>query len=319
MILECNSIAKSFKKTTVLKDINLSLKRGEILTLLGDSGCGKSTLLRIFAGLETSDQGTIKIDKTLVADKNHFLSPQKREIAFVFQDYALFPHMNVKQNISFALKDTPNKYKDKLIHDVSKTLNILPLLKRNPHELSGGQQQRIAIARALVLKPHLLLLDEPFSNLDTNLKISVSLELREIIKSLNIGAIMVTHNRSEALSMSDNIAILHEGVIEQCSNPKDIYLNPKSKHVAKFMGEISIIKQDNKTIGVRPESCSFSFEKGDYKSKVTNTIFTGSHQMIHLHLQDINQNIKVQANRNLKVGIGDEGYVNIDEFVEFKN
>lgn len=317
MILQCKNISKSFGKVEVLKNINLHVKKGEILTLLGNSGCGKSTLLRIFAGLEQSDDGTVEINNALVANKEHFTPPQKRKIAFVFQDYALFPHMNVKQNIAFALKNIPENEKKTLIEDVSKTLNITPLLERNPHDLSGGQQQRIAIARALVLKPQLLLLDEPFSNLDTNLKQSVSIELREIIKSLNIGAIMVTHNRNEALGMSDNIAILHGGYIEQLDNPTQIYNNPKTLHVGSFMGEISTIQKDGKMFAVRPEECSFSFKSGKLEAKIDNIIFEGYRKLLHVTLKDTNETIKVQVAGNFKANIGDKGFVDIKKSIEF--
>lgn len=315
MILECKNISKSFGKTEVLRSIDLHVKKGEILTLLGDSGCGKSTLLRIFAGLERSDKGSVSINNKLVADETHFTTPQQRKIAFVFQDYALYPHMNVKQNIAFALKNIPQDKKETLINDVSEILNISTLLKRNPHELSGGQQQRIAIARALVLKPHLLLLDEPFSNLDTNLKLSVSLELRELIKSLNIGAIMVTHNRSEALSMSDNIAILHNGLIEQQDNPKEIYNNPKTLHVGNFMGEISTFKKDGKTFAIRPENCKFDFKNGKHKAKIKNIIFEGSHKLLHVSLENTNDTIKVLTSGDFEANIGDDGFVDMDKFI----
>ncbi len=315
MILQCENISKSFGKIQVLKNVNLHVKKREILTLLGDSGCGKSTLLRIFAGLEKSDKGRISLNGKIVANDKIFTQPQQRKIAFVFQDYALFPHLNIKQNIAFALKNVSDK--ETPINKISKILNIQDLLHKNPHELSGGQQQRVAIARALVVKPDLLLLDEPFSNLDTNLKLNVSIELRQIIKSLNIGAIMVTHNRLEALSMSDNIAILNKGIIEQLDNPKQIYDKPKSLHVAKFMGEISLIKQNGKTLAIRPENCIFDLKKGSFKGKVETIIFQGANKLLHIRLTNTKEILKVLVSGDFEVNMDDIGFVNVSKFISF--
>lgn len=320
MILQCNNVSKSFGQTNVLKDINLHVDKGEILTLLGDSGCGKSTLLRIIAGLESSDSGEVFIDEKIVQNKNSFVSPQKRGIAFVFQDYALFPHMSVEENIAFALKNVPKDEKQRLVEDVSRILNVSSLLKRSPHELSGGQQQRIAIARALVLKPSILLLDEPFSNLDTNLKISVSIELRELIKSLKIGAIMVTHNRHEALSMSDNIALLNDGIIEQHASPEDIYKNPKTLHVAKFMGNISLLnpkilnldKEDNMMLAIRPEDCAFEDE--GIGVEVRQIIYEGGYKLLKVLLHKTGELLEIRVNGSFQVQIGDNKYIKINNY-----
>ncbi len=315
-MLECKNISKKFDNIEVLKNISLEVQSSEIVTLLGDSGCGKSTLLRIVAGLEKNDTGSVSINENIVADDKTFLTPQKRNISFVFQDYALYPHLSVEQNIDFALKDASKEKKKKAVHEISEILGILPLLKRGPHELSGGQQQRVAIARALIVKPDLLLLDEPFSNLDTNLKHSVTIELRQIIKELNIGALMVTHNRLEALNMSDRIAILNGGIIEQIDTPKNIYYKPKTKHVAKFIGEISFIHHNNILMGIRPEDCSFDVCEGKIKCEVSSVVFNGADKTIIVKLQN-EEMLKIKAKANFEIKIGDIGYVNIANYVKF--
>ncbi len=317
MTLSCENISKKFDNTEVLKDINLQVKQGEIVTLLGDSGCGKSTLLRIVAGLERNDGGSVAINGKTVADSSSFLSPQKRNISFVFQDYALYPHLNVEQNIAFALKDASKDEKKSAVGNIAEVLGIQELLKRSPHELSGGQQQRVAIARALVVNPELLLLDEPFSNLDTNLKNSVTIELRAIIKKLNIGALMVTHNRLEALNMSDRIAILNDGIIEQIDTPKNIYTKPHTKHVARFIGEISFIKYEGKSVGVRPEECSFSFKDGKLECEIVSVVFNGDSKtiMVKTKNEDI---LKIKARADFEAKVGDSGYVSISNHIELK-
>lgn len=320
MILKCEKICKSFGDLEVLCGVDLELKKGEIVTLLGDSGCGKSTLLRLIAGLESANEGIISIDGKVVQDKKTFIPPQRRKIAFVFQDYALFPHLTVRQNISFGLKDFSKKEQEERIEEVSKMVNISELLKRYPHELSGGQQQRVAIARALATKPEILLLDEPFSNLDTNLKIEVSLELRRLIKELGIGAILVTHNRQEALSISDQIALLHNGLIEQCSSPVEIYEKPKTIHVAKFLGDITVLNpktlnkepKDGQKLGVRPEHCWYEKESGELEGKVVSKVYNGSNYLLHVRLES-GENIAVKVPNSTKVESMEKGYVNIDK------
>lgn len=320
MILKCENVCKTFDQTEVLRGVNLELNKGEILTLLGDSGCGKSTLLRLIAGLESVTSGIISINGKIAQNSSTFLPPQKRKIAFVFQDYALFPHLNVKQNISFGLREFSTKEQELRVDEVVNMLNIKELLKRYPHELSGGQQQRIAIARALATKPEILLLDEPFSNLDTNLKIGVSLELRKLIKDLHIGAIMVTHNRQEALSMSDKIALLHSGIIDQCDTPIDIYEKPKNLHVAKFLGDISIFEpktlrkepKHGQKLGIRPEHCWYEKQSGELECKVVSKVYGGENYLLHVKLKS-GENIVVKVPNSADISIDEIGYINIHQ------
>ena len=234
------NLSKKFKNVNVLKNINLDVKEGEIISLLGPSGCGKSTLLKLIAGLLEEDSGDILFNDKSVID----ISTEKREAIIVFQEYLLFPHMTVFENVEFGLK---MRKKPKNIRE-SKTKEILELVKlkgyenKYPSELSGGQKQRVAIARALVIDPKILLLDEPFSNLDINLRS----EMREFVLYLQnkfkITTILVTHDKEEALTMSQRIAVMLNGEIKQFDTPKNLYENPNSREVANIFGERNYIK-----------------------------------------------------------------------------
>jgi len=228
------NIKKSFGSHKVIHDLDLHIKSGEFVTLLGPSGCGKTTLLRMIAGLEKIDNGTLEIANTSMEG----LPAQKRPIGMVFQSYALFPHMNVKNNVAFGLK-----IKKCPEHEIFEKLDwVLPLLglqgfeERLPKELSGGQRQRVALARALVLDPEVLLLDEPLSNLDAALRELAMEELKRIHSSVGKTIIYVSHNQAEAMTMSQRIAVLNGGILEQYASPMELYDNPASKFVAEFIG-----------------------------------------------------------------------------------
>ena len=239
-IIELKGISKTFgKDAVVLTDINLYIKKNEFLTLLGPSGCGKTTILRIIGGFEYPSKGEVLFEGKDIAD----LPPHKRRVNTVFQKYALFPHMNIEDNIAFGLNI--KKMDKKMIKDkVKKMLELVNLAgyeKREITSLSGGQQQRIAIARALVNEPEVLLLDEPLGALDLKLRKSMQMELKEIQQRLGITFIYVTHDQEEALTMSDNIAVMNNGIIQQVGSPIDIYNEPKNAFVADFIGESNII------------------------------------------------------------------------------
>ena len=232
--LELNSIEKSFKDTSVLKDISLQASEGEFVVLLGPSGCGKSTLLRIIAGLETQTTGTISIDGRLV---DH-LSPRDRDIAMVFQQYALYPHLTVRQNLAFGLKmrnEAPAVIEER-IQEAADLLEIHKLLDRLPKELSGGQRQRVAMGRAIVRKPKLFLFDEPLSNLDARLRTSLRVELKKLHERLKTTMIYVTHDQVEAMTLGQKIMILNEGKVQQIGTSLQIYEQPENPFVAGFIG-----------------------------------------------------------------------------------
>jgi spermidine/putrescine transport system ATP-binding protein len=238
-IVEINNITKSFDENIVLDNISLYINQNEFVTLLGPSGCGKTTLLRLIGGFESQDSGLILFDGLPLKD----IPAYKREINTVFQNYALFPNMNVYDNVAFGLKIKKMKSEDIEI-EVDKALKLVKLIgykKRRIDQLSGGQQQRVAIARAIVNKPKLLLLDEPLGALDLKLRQDMQYELKEMQKALGISFLFVTHDQEEALTMSDTVVVMNEGVIQQIGSPEDIYNEPKNKFTAEFIGESNII------------------------------------------------------------------------------
>ena len=250
-----NHIDKYYGNNHVLKDVNLTVQDGDFLTLLGPSGCGKTTMLRILAGLEKPQQGTITIDGEKVVDASEafFLPPSKRGLNLVFQSYALWPHMTVYDNIAFVLSvaKTPKEQIPGMVQEALEKMQIGEFAKRYPSELSGGQQQRVAIARSIVNRPRLLLLDEPLSNLDAKLRIDMRGELKRLHKDLGTTVVYVTHDQVEALTMSTRIAVFFKGVLTQVDTPVNLYQNPATMEVADFIGnpKINFIKADGKAQG----------------------------------------------------------------------
>ena len=240
ILIDLKNISKTFgKDAEVLTDINLSIRKNEFLTLLGPSGCGKTTILRIIGGFELPTRGEVLFEGKDIAN----LPPYKRKVNTVFQKYALFPHMNVEDNIAFGLniKKVNKKVASQRVKEMLQLVNLVGYEKREITSLSGGQQQRIAIARALVNEPEVLLLDEPLGALDLKLRKSMQMELKAIQQRLEITFIYVTHDQEEALTMSDTIAVMDRGVIQQIGSPKDIYNEPKNAFVADFIGESNIL------------------------------------------------------------------------------
>ncbi len=236
--LRLEKVTKQFGDMTAVGGIDLSIRRGEFLTLLGPSGCGKTTTLNLIAGFFPPTSGAIYLNGEHVED----LPPFKRDTGMVFQDYALFPHMTVSQNVAFGLKmrKVPAQETARRVEDALDLVHLGGLGERRPAELSGGQRQRVALARALVIQPAVLLFDEPLSNLDLKLRESMRLEITNIQKQLGITAIYVTHDQSEALVMSDRIAVMNAGLIEQLGTARDIYETPRTKFVAEFIGNMNV-------------------------------------------------------------------------------
>ncbi len=234
MRIRLENLTKRYQEVTAVDHLNLEIEDGDLVCLLGPSGCGKSTTLSIIAGLEQATEGTIYFDEENVGG----LEAEERDIGMVFQDYALYPHMTVQENIAFPLKMQGWKKKDRIekVKEAAKMLQIEEYLKRKPGKLSGGQQQRVAIARAIVKNPKILLLDEPLSNLDARLRIELRDEIRRVQKQLGITTIFVTHDQEEALSISDKILLMEKGKISQYSSPKEMYMEPQNVFAAKFLG-----------------------------------------------------------------------------------
>ena len=239
-ILQLEDIHKRFGDTQVLNGIDLQVRQGEFITLLGSSGCGKTTTLRIIAGLETPDEGRVLLEGKDMARTE----PNKRDVNTVFQNYALFPHMNVEQNVGYALK-IRRRDKEEIRSEVKRMLELVQLEgfeKRMPSELSGGQRQRVAIARAVINQPKLLLLDEPLGALDLQLRRQMQQELKRLQKKLGLTFIYITHDQEEALNMSDRIAVMKDGRFQQVGTPGEVYDSPRTAYVAQFVGSANIVR-----------------------------------------------------------------------------
>lgn len=248
--IKLKHIDKFYGKNHILKDVNLTIEDGDFMTLLGPSGCGKTTTLRVVSGLEKPQNGTIHMDgKEIVnAAEAHFAPPSERDLNLVFQSYALWPHMTVRENIAFGLniQKLPKDEVDRRIKDALGRMQIGQYVDRYPSELSGGQQQRVAIARAIASEPHLLLMDEPLSNLDAKLRVDMRSELKRLHTETGTTMIYVTHDQVEALTMSTKIAIFREGIIIQVAHPLELYNNPANLYVADFIGNPRINFVDGK-------------------------------------------------------------------------
>lgn len=230
-------VSYQYNGTKIIHNLDLTLGKDEIVCLLGASGCGKTTTLKAIAGLIETKQGRVFIDGKRVSDEHLFVSPEFRNIGMMFQDYALFPHLSVADNIAFGLRDMSKAQKQARVDEMLQLVHLVGCAHRYPHQLSGGQQQRVAIARALAYKPSLLLLDEPFSNIDTQVRFELIADIRRIIKDQQVSAVFVTHSKEEAFAFSDTLAIMHQGKIAQQGTPEQLFANPRSKEVAEFLGQ----------------------------------------------------------------------------------
>ena len=319
--LKIEDLSKNFGSTEVLKKINLEIDEGNFLVLLGPSGCGKSTLLNIIAGLETINEGNVFIDDYNVSK----VEPKDRNIAMVFQSYALYPSMNVKENMIFGLKQAKTS-KDKIkeqLEKVSKFLQVDQLLERKPSQLSGGQRQRVAIGRALVREPRIFLFDEPLSNLDAKLRVEMRREIKKLHQQLKTTVVYVTHDQTEAMSLGTKIAIMNHGVIQQNDTPENIYNKPNNTFVADFIGSPSMnlikgkLKQSSNIISFVAEGSNLEIPIDNYNFKANDNlnnkeVFFGIRPE-HIFFKKLNENdFEITLRADLSEYIGHEQIMTFD-------
>jgi len=302
--IELREVGKSFGELRAVDGLSLEAPAGAIVALLGPSGCGKTTTLRLIAGFERPDTGTISVGGRLLAGPDGFVAPERRRVGVVFQDYALFPHLDVAGNVAYALGRDPDPNR---VRDVLELVGLDPVGGRAVHELSGGQQQRVALARALAPTPELILLDEPFSNLDAGLRERLREEVVAIIRAAGVTALFVTHDQAEALSIAETVAVMRAGRIEQVGTPEEIYSRPASPWVAGFLGDIEVVPGEAASgrvvcelgsmpaeqgvegpvdVMIRPESVAvgLSGPQNAADAEVVGRRFYGHDQLIHLRL-----------------------------------
>lgn len=311
-MLSLNNVSIVYQNTNAVQDVTFELSMGQIGCLLGPSGCGKTSVLRAIAGFEKLTAGQVSLRDQVVGAKHHHLQPEKRRVAVVFQDYALFPHLTVGQNIAFGLYGQSRTQKSQRVTELLMLVGLPGYDSRYPHALSGGQQQRIALARALAAKPDLLLLDEPFSSLDAELRDELAKELRVILKHENTTALMVTHDQHEAFAMADVIGVMNKGRLLQWTDAYALYHRPASRFVASFVGDGVFLSATidnniklNSGLGVFPLTPACGFKEGDKVvflvrpddiihddesktlAKVIDRSFQGSHILYQLELQHV--------------------------------
>lgn len=344
--IKLERLTKRFGKVIAVNNLNLEVRDGEFISLLGPSGCGKTTTLLMIAGIYRPTAGKIYFDDVLMND----VAPKDRYVGLVFQSYALYPHMKVYDNIAFPLKlaKVPRKEIDRKVHEVAKLTKIEELLDRMPGQLSGGQQQRVALCRALVKEPEILLLDEPLSNLDARLRIETRAEIKRLQRELGITSILVTHDQVEALTMSERVAVMHQGVLQQYGLPDELYDRPRNLFVASFIGDppmnlipVKFETSDGKpllkadgfvlpleenwaevfgrvgqgefTLGIRPEDIRLSTEKEG--NAVLGEVFLteplGGGTLVHFKFGEIS--LRALAPRELKVDVGDKLWIVPDQ------
>ena len=323
--LELKGLSKVLGGRVIIDNLDLQVKKGEMVSLLGPSGCGKTTTLRMIAGFLIPDNGTV----TLAGKDVTTIGPEKRPSAMVFQNYALWPHMTVFKNVAYPLKvrKMSKAEIEKRVHDVLGVVNLMHHKDSRPAQISGGEQQRVALARALVQEPDILLLDEPLSNLDAKLRVKVREDIRDLQRRLGITTVIVTHDQDEALSISDRIAVMKEGKIEQFDTPQDIYDKPATEYVANFIGSLNRyegsysqgqISTGSDVVGVRPEDVSFDSKSstGAVEATVSLVVPRGHYHEVYLKRSDVE--IRAFISSDIP-DVGAKGYAKIHKALIYRN
>ncbi len=341
-------ITKSYGEVQVIQKFSEVFNDREFVTLLGPSGCGKTTMLRMIAGFEKPTTGEIKFDNNIVSSQDKFIPPNLRGIGMVFQSYAVWPHMNVFDNVAYPLKiqRVPRSEIRMRVEEILDSVHLSQYIKRMPNELSGGQQQRVALARALVSNPKVLLLDEPLSNLDAKLRESMRFEIKEVQKKFGITVVYVTHDQTEAMAMSDRVIVFNRGVVQQIDNPLNIYRNPVNQFVADFVGKINFIhgtaldskiefsngqymsyhgdKQGKIIVAVRPENITLNRENGILRGKILHSYYLGDVNDCRIDISAENnysEIVRVIAASNTfgKFSVGEELFLDFKEYLVFED
>ena len=306
--LRCAGVVKRYGSTVAVDGLDLDVRKGAITALLGPSGCGKTTTLRLIAGLEDLDAGEIHLDGNLVARPGRAVPPERRHVGMVFQDYALFPHLTVGENVAFGLSGLPRRARAQATRHALQLVDMDSLAHRLPAHLSGGQQQRVALARALAPRPTMVLLDEPFSNLDARLRVTLRDDVRRILRTAGTAAVFVTHDQEEALSLADEVAVMAAGQLHQLADPHTLYTQPRTSFVAEFVGEANLlagrrlgaycvdtvvgvlqsrepVDADVVTAVLRPEAIVLH-RTADGAAEVVSVSYFGHDQLLHVRLAD---------------------------------
>lgn len=315
--LEIRDMTKLYGNGDGVRNINLKIYEGEIVTMLGPSGCGKTTILRAIGGFHDITSGDILIDGQSVVN----LPPEKRPTAMVFQSYNLWTHMTIYENLAFGLK-LRKVPKDVIQSEITEHLKLVSMSgceKKYPSQLSGGQQQRIAIARSLLLKPAVLLLDEPFSALDAKIRHQMREELKKIQSELGITVVFVTHDQEEAMTLSHRIVVMNKGVFEQVGTPTEIYDQPASRYVASFIGEMNFVPKGDKTIAVRPEDVIISDGASDISGNVRTIMILGHYVEVNVQCGDIVVKCFVDRSVSDRLNVGDPVRLKFIKYHSFDN
>ena len=302
-VIELKGVSKSFGRINIISEVNMAIAEKEFISILGPSGCGKTTLLKLIAGLEDLDEGSILLNNNLASSNRFTLAPEKRGIGMVFQDYALFPHLSVEENIAFGLRGGVHKNKEK-VYQIIEMMGLDNKEKLMPYKLSGGEQQRVAVARALAPEPSIILLDESFSSLDAKLRLQLRDTIYAILRKQKVTAILVTHDQSEAFSFSDKVFLMKEGRILQYGSPRDVYENPSTEWVASFVGEINILNYEGggscfqslvpdakpqkpeEQIMIRPEDIIIEAANSNDNGVINHIQYLGDMEYIFVTMQD---------------------------------
>ncbi|MDR6225289.1 ABC transporter ATP-binding protein [Desmospora profundinema] len=339
-VISFQAVTKTYpgQSKPAVQDLHFTVEEGEILTLLGPSGCGKTSTLRMIAGFEKPDTGCIRIGEKIIFDSDTWVPPENRGVGMVFQDYALFPHLTVEKNVAFGLQNMKRSERKERVKEVLSLVGLNDYQKRYPHQLSGGQQQRIALARALAPRPHVILLDEPFSNLDVHLKSQMRREIRQIIRQAGITAIFVTHDQKDALALSDHVAVIQDGRLLQLDTPQNVYQHPVNAFVAEFLGKTNLLRAEvaenclcteigevpclmkqpmddteEVLLSVRPEVCRLD-QNGCFVGKVKEVEYGGDYQEV---VVVIRKNGSPDESTEMKIYIDPHQPVQPDQQIRF--